>query len=108
MKNVTGYDLPKLLAGSWGTLAVLTEVTVRVHPLPECERTLVIAARGPGQAVRVMGAALGSPCEVSSAAFTPGLGVALRLEGFAPSVAARSRVLNEVLAPEAGTAWADT
>ncbi len=104
VKNVTGYDLPKLLAGSWGTLAVLTEVTIRVHPLPECERTLVIAARGPGDAVRMMSAALGSACEVSSAAFAPRLGVALRLEGFAPSVAARSRALGEVLAQDAGAA----
>ncbi|MGH8217188.1 MAG: glycolate oxidase subunit GlcE [Steroidobacteraceae bacterium] len=97
VKNVTGYDLPKLLAGSWGTLAVLTEVTVRVHPLPECERTLVIGARDPAAAVRVMSAALGSPCDVSSAAFAPRLGIALRLEGFARSVEARSRALEEVL-----------
>ena len=97
VKNVTGYDLPKLLAGSWGTLAVLTEVTLRVHPLPECERTLVMAAREPAQAVRLMGAALGSACDVSCAAFAPRLGVALRLEGFAPSVAARSRALLEAL-----------
>ena len=44
VKNVTGYDLPKLLAGSWGTLAVLTEVTVRVHPAPEQDRTLLVEA----------------------------------------------------------------
>ena len=44
VKNVTGYDLPKLLAGSWGTLAVLTEVTIRVAPAPELDRTLVVAA----------------------------------------------------------------
>ena len=44
VKNVTGYDLPKLLAGSWGTLAVLTEVTIRVAPAPELDRTLVLAA----------------------------------------------------------------
>lgn len=104
VKNVTGYDLPKLLAGSWGTLAVLTELTVRVHPLPECERTLVIAAREPMAAVRAMNAALASPCEVSSAAFAPRLGIALRLEGFAPSVEARSRTLLEVLDSETGRA----
>jgi glycolate oxidase FAD binding subunit len=104
VKNVTGYDLPKLLAGSWGTLAVLTEVAVRVHPLPECERTLVIGARDAATAVRAMSAALGSPCEVSSAAFAPRLGVALRLEGFAPSVEARSQVLHAVLEADVGTA----
>ena len=42
VKNVTGYDVPKLLAGSWGTLAVLTAVTLRVTPQPETERTLVV------------------------------------------------------------------
>ena len=43
VKNVTGYDLCKLLAGSWGTLAVMTEVTLKVMPRPESERTLVLA-----------------------------------------------------------------
>src|SRR5258707_8425676 len=42
VKNVTGYDLCKLLAGSWGTLAVMTEVTLKVMPRPESERTLVL------------------------------------------------------------------
>jgi len=102
VKNVTGYDLPKLLSGSWGTLAVLTEATVRVHPLPERERTLVIPAATPAAAVSVMSAALGSACEVSSAAFAPGIGVALRLEGFAPSVAARSDALLDELAAGIG------
>ncbi len=43
VKNVTGYDLCKLLAGSWGTLAVITEVTLKVMPRPESERTLLVA-----------------------------------------------------------------
>ena len=42
VKNVTGYDLCKLLAGSWGTLAVMTEVTLKVMPRPESERTLLL------------------------------------------------------------------
>jgi glycolate oxidase FAD binding subunit len=95
VKNVTGYDLPKLLAGSWGTLAVLTEVTVRVDPAPERERTLLFPASHPREAVLTMAAALGSACEVSAAAFVPRSGVALRLEGFAPSVAARATALLE-------------
>ena len=42
MKNVTGYDLSKLLAGSWGTLAVLDEVSVKVLPAPDQTRTLML------------------------------------------------------------------
>jgi glycolate oxidase FAD binding subunit len=102
VKNVTGYDLPKLLAGSWGTLAVLTEVTLRVSPSPEHERTLILPAAGPAAAVSAMTRALTSQCEVSSAAFLPRRGVALRLEGFQPSVAARADALLERLGrPEA-------
>ncbi|HEY8519110.1 MAG TPA: FAD-binding protein [Gammaproteobacteria bacterium] len=102
VKNVTGYDLPKLLAGSWGTLAVLTEVTVRVAPAPEVERTLLVPARTPAEAVALSTAALSSPCEVSGAAFDPDRGLALRVEGFEPSVAARVERLLAVLGrPEA-------
>lgn len=81
VKNVTGYDLPKLLAGSWGTLAVLTEVTVKVMPAPEDERTVLIEVKDASHAVAVMTRALDSTLEVSSAAYDPGRGVALRLEG---------------------------
>ena len=42
VKNVTGYDLPKLLAGSFGTLAVMDEVTVKVLPRPEKTRTVLL------------------------------------------------------------------
>lgn len=93
VKNVTGYDLPKLLAGSWGTLAVLTEVTVRVHPAPEHERTLLLPVREPRAAVRSMADALASSCDVSAAAFLPRKGVGLRLEGFLPSVNSRAAQL---------------
>ena len=90
VKNVTGYDLPKLLAGSWGTLAVMTEVTLRGVPAPERECTWVLGERDVDRAVRHMTQALGSPHDVSSAAFDPAEGrVFVRLEGFAPSVAAR-------------------
>jgi glycolate dehydrogenase FAD-binding subunit len=102
VKNVTGYDLPKLLAGSWGTLAVLTEVTVRVVPAPEVERTLIVGAHTAEHAFDVMRAALGSANEVSSAAFDPERGVLLRLEGFAASVDVRVESLLEDLGgPEA-------
>ena len=93
VKNVTGYDLPKLLAGSWGTLAVLTEVTLRVAPAPELDRTLVVASATPAASVALLTAALGSAHDVSAAAFDPKRGSLLRLEGFAASVQARTEAL---------------
>src|SRR5436309_7601977 len=101
VKNVTGYDLSKLMAGSYGTLAALEEVTVKVLPRPEAAATVLFAGVEPTAAVRLMAAALGSPHEVSGAAYLPagtamplalpsGPGmVALRVEGPAPSVAFR-------------------
>src|SRR6202008_1016029 len=83
VKNVTGYDLPKLLAGSWGTLAVLTEVTLRVAPAPELDRTLVVAAGSTGECLTLLGAALRSPHDVSAAGGGPARGRLLRLPGFA-------------------------
>ena len=71
VKNVTGYDLCKLLAGSWGTLAVMTEVTLKVMPRPESERTLVLRGLDDVAANRAMTAALGSPFDVSGAAHVP-------------------------------------
>jgi glycolate oxidase FAD binding subunit len=98
IKNVTGYDLPKLMAGSYGTLAALEEVTVKVLPRPETVATLLFTKVEPGAAERLMTAALGSPYEVSGAAYLPAGAaeplspvdhngtIALRLEGSAPSV----------------------
>jgi len=71
VKNVTGYDLCKLLAGSWGTLAVMTEVTLKVMPRPESERTLVLRGLDDATANQAMTAALGSPFDVSGAAHLP-------------------------------------
>ena len=93
VKNVTGYDLPKLLAGSWGTLAVLTEVTIRVAPAPELDRTLVVAAGSTAECLALLGAAVRSPHDVSAAGVDPARGALLRLEGFAASVEARTRAL---------------
>ena len=101
VKNVTGYDLPKLMAGSYGTLTALEEVTVKVLPQPENVATVLFAGVAPEAASRLMSAALGSPHEVSGAAYLPsGTAmplalpvrpgtVALRVEGPAPSVAFR-------------------
>src|SRR5439155_15206048 len=92
MKNVTGYDLSKLLAGSWGTLAVLDEVSVKVLPAPDQTATLLLKGLNDGAAVKAMCAAMGSPHEVSGAAHV-GDRTALRIEGVAPSVEARLKGL---------------
>ena len=52
VKNVTGYDLSKLMAGSYGTLAALEEVTVKVLPRPEHTATVVLCGLDPAAAVR--------------------------------------------------------
>ena len=98
MKNVTGYDLVKLMAGSWGTLGVLSEVSFKVLPRPETEATLRIAVADAGAAVRLLSTALGAPYEVSGAAYDPGQGAALlRIEGFGASVAYRAGELTALL-----------
>lgn len=97
MKNVTGYDLVKLMAGSWGTLGVLTEVALKVLPVPAAAATLVVAAEGATAAVAAMSAALGSPHDVTGAAFLPGEGVLIRIEGFAASVEYRADKLEGLL-----------
>ena len=81
VKNVTGYDLCKLLAGSWGTLAVMTEVTLKVMPRPESERTLVLRGLDAIAANRAMTAALGSPFDVSGAAHVPNSAFLSELSG---------------------------
>lgn len=97
MKNVTGYDLSKIVAGSWGTLAVLDEVSVKVLPAPDQTRTLLLLGLDDEAAVKAMCAAMGSPHEVSGAAHVAGR-TALRVEGVAPSVEARVKGLRELLA----------
>src|SRR5687768_14911883 len=114
VKNVTGYDLCKLLTGSFGTLAVLTQVTFKVLPRAETSRTLL--ATGPDETVllALLRDASSSPCEISGAAYLPplsagrsGVGAiagagrrlaAIRLEGFGPSVAYRMAELARLLA----------
>ncbi|WP_206076991.1 FAD-binding protein [Palleronia sediminis] len=91
MKNVTGYDLVKLMAGSRGMLGVLTEVSFKTLPCPETALTLRASGLSPERAVAAMSAALGTPFEVTGAAHDPALGATwLRLEGFEASVAARA------------------
>jgi glycolate oxidase FAD binding subunit len=105
VKNVTGYDLCKLIAGSYGTLVALTEVTMKVLPRPEEERSILVRGLDDATAQRAMGEALNSSHEVSGAAHLPhgesGRDkplTLLRLEGPEPSVAARATALTAELA----------
>jgi glycolate oxidase FAD binding subunit len=103
VKNVTGYDLCKLLAGSWGTLAVMHEVTVKVLPAPEETATLVLHGLGLKGSVAAMTLALQSPHEVSGAAYLPAEDeTLLRIEGFPDSVRARMHALQDLLRPTTG------
>ncbi|WP_425105718.1 FAD-binding protein [Ancylobacter sp.] len=111
VKNVTGYDLPRGLAGSYGTLAAFTELTIKVLPRPETVETLLLLGLDPAAAAGAMSAAVGSYYDVSGAAHVPeavaaaipavaGAGAsvtALRLEGVAPSIRHRRGKLEEML-----------
>jgi glycolate oxidase FAD binding subunit len=113
MKNVTGYDVARGLSGSWGTLAVLTEVTFKVLPWPETAATIVYLGLPDNLAVELLCAAMALPVEVSGAVHlqapvaarlghsglkTMGKAVtALRIENFSSAVAGRKLKLKEAL-----------
>jgi glycolate oxidase FAD binding subunit len=104
MKNVTGLDLAKLMAGSHGTLGFLTEVTFRVPPRPKAEQTILISGLNDAEAANAMAAAMAMTVEVSGAAhlpltaswkfldntLPPGEATVLRIEGLPASVAVRA------------------
>jgi glycolate oxidase FAD binding subunit len=119
VKNVTGYDLCKLLAGAYGTLGVLTEVTVKVLPKPETARTVLVLGLKDAAGQAVLAESLNSPHEVSGAAYLPANvtprsdvasvskapdGVAaLRIEGPGPSTAYRAQELVDLLSASGRT-----
>jgi glycolate oxidase FAD binding subunit len=130
VKNVTGYDMCKLQAGAYGTLSVLTELTLKVMPKPETACTILLQSMADEIAMPELSRALNTPYEVSAAAHLPapaarrsavegvakGLGAvtALRLEGPAPSVAFRTKAIESRLghvlrldAAETGRLWAE-
>ncbi|MGH1411945.1 MAG: FAD-binding protein [Pelagimonas sp.] len=101
MKNVTGYDLVKLLSGSWGTLGVLSEVSLKTQPTPETSACILINGLSDAEAVAAMSQALSSPFEITGAAHAPvgvdGLPVTmLRIEGFDGSVSYRTEKLRDM------------
>ena len=113
VKNVTGYDMCKLQAGAYGTLSVMTEISLRVLPKPETSGSLLLSGLADEAAIRSLATALNSPHEVSAAAHLPasvaarscvaevsgaGGGVTvLRLEGPQPSVEFREAALDSLL-----------
>lgn len=111
MKNVTGLDLVKLMAGSWGTLGVMSEVTFKVLPKPQAAATIAISGLNDAEAASAMAAAMALPVEISGAAHLPSTVAAafysgrfgyepttvLRLEGLSESVAVRSRKLADAM-----------
>ncbi|MDY8108594.1 glycolate oxidase subunit GlcE [Fulvimarina sp. 2208YS6-2-32] len=111
VKNVTGYDLSKGLTGSFGTLAVMSDITIKVLPKTEAETTLVLRGLMDEDAATAMARAMGSPAEASAAAHLPMLvarrvidgalgddaATVIRLDGFGPSVDARANHLGLVL-----------
>ncbi len=101
VKNVTGYDVPKLMAGSYGTLATFTSIIFKVLPKPETEETIVLRGLDDAAAVKQMSLAMQSSCEVSGAAHVPDVGTFLRLEGVAPSVTYRRDKLVQLLGGKA-------
>ncbi len=113
VKNVTGFDLSKLIAGSFGTLAVMINITFKVLPAPEKTRTVLVLGLGDADAIKALARALGSAHEVSAAAHLPeaaakrsgveyvsgaGMSVtAVRVEGPGPSVEHRCKALRALL-----------
>jgi glycolate oxidase FAD binding subunit len=113
MKNVTGLDVARGLTGSWGTLAVMTEVTFKVAPLPQTMQTLAFVGLPDDLAIEALTVAMKTPLEVSGAVHVPkncaarirtpklkGLGQSLtllRLETFAAAIDQRKEKLKAAL-----------
>ncbi len=110
VKNVTGYDLCKLMAGSYGTLGAMTDVTIKTLPRAETEATLLLTGLDHRRAAHAMAESMGSSCEVSGAAHLPAQALGnmqglfggkdvtlMRLEGVAPSVTHRMNMLAALL-----------
>ena len=103
VKNVAGFDLPRIFFGSLGTLGLVTAVNFRLHPLPEASITLLLAGLAPArvrQAVKLVQAAQVEPAAAAALAAGAGFDLALRFEGFGPGVAGQVERLRGAAARE--------
>jgi glycolate oxidase FAD binding subunit len=97
VKNVTGFDLPKLMCGSMGTLGVLTEVTLRVFPRPSLSKVFAVrASRSDGLAL--LQRVWSSPLEATRLTCSDAISF-IRLEGEAEPLAEKIAMLREIVAP---------
>lgn len=124
MKNVTGYDLARALAGSWGTLAILTEIAVKVLPAPRETRTILCFGLSEQNAIEILCLSHGTPYEVSGSvhvhaalaerfsdqeiAISGGSVTAVRVESFPASARYRAAKLRQILSAYAPTLEFDT
>jgi glycolate oxidase FAD binding subunit len=102
VKNVAGYDLPKLMAGAFGTLGVITQATFRLHPLPRESRTYVFTAASSAEAARFVSALRASTLAVTGLQLCAGdqatPTVAVRVEGSREGVEASEVALAQTAA----------
>jgi glycolate oxidase FAD binding subunit len=119
VKNVAGYDLGKLFAGSYGTLGLIVEAVFRLHPLPAAATYTTVDAAGPTEARRMVAAAAGSQLaptavEICRAGRAHPVRVGVLLEGDPAGVAERAAQLRELLgagavtSPDAPGWWGST
>lgn len=112
VKNVTGFDISKLVTGSYGTLCAVSELTLKTHPSSNDTVTLALLGLDDSIAVNAMRQAMSSSCQVSAAAHLPEhitnhfpndmlptdtSVTLLRLDGFHPTTGARAEVLSNQL-----------
>ncbi len=102
VKNVAGYDIGKLFAGSYGTLGLIVEAAFRLHPVPAAAAFVTRDCAGPAAAQEMVAAAVGSPlapsaAEIDRSARGGPVRVSVLLEGDKAGVAERSALLRELL-----------
>ena len=102
VKNVTGYDLARVLAGSFGTLGVLTEVCLKVLPAAKCEHTLCVSDMTPNEALEYMLSWAGLPLEITGMAYSPAAGLRVRVEGPGRAVQLQVDRLKRLCSAETG------